>query len=97
MAIDRPIVATTMGIMPYLNSGSTMPRLKAQPSTNTATSRWPERPRQRQTGHGSKRQHHEGRQHHELALREVDRAGGLPQQREAQRRQRVDRCRWPGR
>ena len=37
MAIARPMVATTMGIMPNLNSGSTTPRLKAQPSSATAT------------------------------------------------------------
>lgn len=31
------MVATTIGIIPNLNSGSTRPRLKSQPSTNTAT------------------------------------------------------------
>ena len=37
MAIDRPMVATTMGIMPNLNKGSTKPRLNTQPNTNTAS------------------------------------------------------------
>jgi hypothetical protein len=37
MAIDKPMVATTMGIMPYLNRGSTKPRLKSHPKTNTET------------------------------------------------------------
>jgi hypothetical protein len=35
MAIDRPMVATTMGIMPYLKSGSTRPLLNSQPSMTT--------------------------------------------------------------
>jgi len=35
--MDKPMVATTMGIMPYLNSGSTMPRLNTQPKTTTAS------------------------------------------------------------
>jgi hypothetical protein len=47
-AIARPMVATTMGISPNLSSGSAMPRLKAQPSTPTAsTSREHEGHRQR--------------------------------------------------
>ena len=37
MAIDSPMVATTIGIMPWRSSGSAMPRLKPQPSTTTAT------------------------------------------------------------
>ena len=37
IAIDRPMVATTIGIMPYLNSGSTTPRLNTQPSRKIAT------------------------------------------------------------
>jgi hypothetical protein len=37
MAIDRPSVATTIGMRPNLSSGSAMPRLKPHPSTNTAT------------------------------------------------------------
>ena len=37
-------------------------------------------------------QHAERRQHHEFALREVDHAGGLPQQREAERGERIDRA-----
>lgn len=37
-----------------------------------------------------RRQHQERRQHHELALREIDGLRGLPQQREADRNQRVD-------
>ena len=36
-AIARPMVATTIGISPKRSSGSAMPRLKAQPSTTTAT------------------------------------------------------------
>jgi hypothetical protein len=35
MAIDKPIVATTIGIIPYLNKGSTKPRLNNQPKTKT--------------------------------------------------------------
>ena len=31
------MVATTIGIMPYLNKGSTTPRLKTQPSSSTAS------------------------------------------------------------
>jgi hypothetical protein len=38
MAIDKPMVATTMGIMPYLKRGSTTPRLNSQPSSSTASS-----------------------------------------------------------
>src|SRR5438270_4634285 len=37
-------------------------------------------------------QHQERRQHHELALREIDGLRGLPQQREADRDQRIDRA-----
>ena len=37
MAIDKPMVATTMGIMPCLNKGSTSPRLNNQPNSSTAT------------------------------------------------------------
>ena len=39
------------------------------------------------------RQHEEGRQHDEFALREVDGLRGLPQQREADGDQRIDRSR----
>ncbi len=39
-----------------------------------------------------RRQHQERRQHHELALREIDGLRGLPQQREADRDQRIDRA-----
>ena len=35
--MDKPMVATTMGIMPYLKRGSTKPRLNNQPSTRTDT------------------------------------------------------------
>ena len=38
-------------------------------------------------------QHQHGRQHDELALGEVDRLRGLPDQREADRSQRIDRAR----
>ena len=37
--------------------------------------------------------HHKGRQHHKLALGEIDGARGLPKQGKAQRRQRVDAAR----
>jgi hypothetical protein len=41
---------------------------------------------------GDEQQHRECGEHHELALREVDDAGRLPQQREAERSERVDRA-----
>ena len=51
-----------------------------------------ERGTKRQSEEFESGEHEERRQHHELPLREVDRAAGLPEKREADRDQRVDRA-----
>ena len=87
------MVEMTSGSTPCRISGSTMMALKTTPSISIASAmREQRRERERQAEPFHRRQREEGRQHHELALGEIDGLRGLPEQREADRRQRVDRA-----
>ena len=90
------MVAMTSGSTPWRIIGSTSSILNSSAEQHAST---PRMPTMTATQNGAPSmpiagQHEERRQHDELALGEVDGLRGLPQQREADRDQRVDR---PGR
>jgi hypothetical protein len=86
------MVATTIGIADPLLKFGLMPLEAPSQHEHGDEAGGNESHRQRQAEAGES-QHGERGQHHELALREVDGAGGLPQERETQCRQGVDAAR----
>ena len=87
------MVEMTSGSTPRRISGSTITVLKTTPSSSSdKRSRAAAPARTAAPNHFIADQREEGRQHDELALREIDGLRGLPEQREADRRQRIDRA-----
>ena len=82
----------TSGITPWRISGSTITRLKPQSEHQHRRGAREQKREPQRRADGDEEQHRERGEHHELALREVDDAGRLPQQREAERREGVDRA-----
>ena len=94
MPIASAMVAIASGSTPWRSIGSTSSSLKPSPSSSI-DSRMPTNDREPERRAGMHhRQHQERRQHDEFALREIDGLRRLPQQREADRDEGVDR---PGR
>ena len=86
------MVAITSGMTPWRIIGSTSARLNRTPRIRTDTAMPIKRGRPERQAEIAGDQNEEGRQHHEFALREIDRLRGLPQQRKSDRRQRIDRA-----
>ena len=91
MPMASAMVAIASGSTPWRSIGSTSSILKPRPSSSIDSTMPTRIASQNGAPACITAEHQEGRQHDEFALREIDGLRGLPQQREADRDNGIDR------